>query len=643
MDFFSQLCGLEGAALGQISNSRHRQQLGLSSLLSLAGVGVCALSAGYLFWECTGSWRMTLGGGAVVFLALYALMVVLIASSALPIFKIEIPAEDEPDKARGGPRWTRLTLFLLISLAFTQPLAVFLLKQIPFVAQQIERKIKVDSTTSYLSSVDKADNLLAQRERDIARLSETYDRLLALQYTSTGGDVLKPLDNTNSSRKALVIGNANYIDRPLENPTKDAKDLAAALEKIGFKVKVVLDADRLKMEREIDNYAASLAPKDVSLLYFSGHGFEEGGNYLMPIGMRTESRSEAIGLNITLEKIKLRHPRANILIIDACRDFPFGTMKRGGLADVNIGPDTYLALAASPGQSAADGPPKTNGLFTGAVLRNISKGVDIEMVFRSVREEVYRLSSGRQLPWTTSTLGSELVLKAPFNAQSSLSQAALMPSPLYQQGIKSKGLAIDPDQQVIPNALYCGIVGDPDLDEVVRIKMLSCLGKKMLREQDDYKKLKFDIEALRSNPHNPGDGLSVMRFISAYSIIWSDTLFIIGSGALTIILLAILASGHIMREGFPLAMMQYEQHKQYLDRERINSEYTGYYQIWSKQISRFKNKFEIKPVQARGKLSTFPQPTAYEDYLQAQTALKSSSNVQDFDALLNVLKAQANS
>ena len=72
-------------------------------------------------------------------LALYALMVVLIASSALPIFKIEIPAEDEPDKAKSGPRWTRLMLFLLISLAFTQPLAVFLLKQIPFVAQQIER------------------------------------------------------------------------------------------------------------------------------------------------------------------------------------------------------------------------------------------------------------------------------------------------------------------------------------------------------------------------------------------------------------------------------------------------------------------------------------------------------------------------
>ena len=71
------------------------------------------------------------------------------------------------------------------------------------------------------------------------------------------------------------------------------------------------------MEREIDSYTASLTSKDISIFYFSGHGFQEDANYLIPIGMRTENRSEAIGLNITLEKIKNRQPRANILIIDA--------------------------------------------------------------------------------------------------------------------------------------------------------------------------------------------------------------------------------------------------------------------------------------------------------------------------------------
>jgi uncharacterized caspase-like protein len=650
MDFFSRLCGFDGAALGRISDPRDRHQLGISSLLSLMGVLVSGLSAAYLFLECTDSWPLGLGGGALVLLALYALLVILISSATLPVFKSENRTQDEPkdepvdepEDIKVGPRWTRLIIFLLISLAFTQPIAVFLLEKIPYVEKQIERKIKVASATSYRASVDKMGNLLAERERDMARLSETYDRLLAIQYANAEGGVPRPLDTSPSNRKALVIGNGNYAERPLQNPAKDAKDIAAALEKIGFKVKIVLDADRLKMEREIDSYAASLAPKDVSLLYFSGHGFEEEGNYLMPIGMRTESRAEAIGLNMTLEKIKIRHPRANILIIDACRDFPFGTMKRGGLADVNIGPDTYLALAASPGQSAADGPPQTNGLFTGAVLHHINKGVDIDMVFRSVREEVYRLSAGRQLPWTSSTLGSELVLKAPSNAHAAMSMGSLQAPAMDQTATKPKGLAIDPDQQVIPNALYCGIVGDPEADEAVRKKMLSCLGIKMLRAQDDYTKLKLDIERFKSNTGLQDGARPAMHFISAYSILWSDTLFSIGSGALTIILLTMLASGHIMREGFPTAVVRYEQCKQYLDRERINSIYANYYQFWIETIKQFKNRFGIASVDAgKTKFSEFPQPTAYEDYLQTRLRVEGSTDIQGADALLSELTAQS--
>ncbi|NBS74887.1 MAG: caspase family protein [Betaproteobacteria bacterium] len=263
MDFFSRLCGFDDSALGRISDPRDRNQLGISSLLSLMGVVLSGLSAAYLFLECTDSWPLGLGGGALVLLALYALLVILISSTTLPIFKSENrrqdESKDEPEDIKVGPRWTRLIIFLLISLAFTQPIAVFLLEKIPDVKKQIERKTKVASATSYRASVDKMDNLLAERERDMARLSETYDRLLAIQYANTDGGVPRLQDTSPSNRKALVIGNGNYAERPLQNPAKDAKDIAAALEKIGFKVKIVLDADRLKMEREIDSYAASLA------------------------------------------------------------------------------------------------------------------------------------------------------------------------------------------------------------------------------------------------------------------------------------------------------------------------------------------------------------------------------------------------
>ena len=157
----------------------------------------------------------------------------------------------------------------------------------------------------------------------------------------------------------------------------------------------------------------------------------------------------------------------------------------------------------------------------------------------------------------------------------------------------------------------------------------------------DYTKLKLDIERFKSNTDLQDGARPAMHFIRAYSILWSDTWFSIGTGALTIILLAMLASGHIMREGFPAALVRYEQCKQYLDRERINSIYANYYQFWIETIKRFKNRFGIASVDAeKVKLSDFPQPTAHEDYLQTQLRVEGSTDLQDADALLSELTAQ---
>ena len=635
MDFFSRLCGFEAVALARISDPRDRFHLGLSSFLSLSGLIACVLSAGYLIWQCTESWLLTAAGSAFTLFSLYALLIVLIASSVLPIFSSDNNTANGSEQVNNKPRWTKLVIFLLISLSFTQPIAVFIMGNIPYFEKQIDRKIKITKAVISQASIEKMDSLIAQREQDLARLSEMYDRLMLIQYANTEGGLPTTTDN---HRKALVIGNANYAIKPLQNPTKDAKELASSLEKMGFIVKVVLDADRLKMEREIDSYTASLTSKDISIFYFSGHGFQEDANYLIPIGMRTENRSEAIGLNITLEKIKNRQPRANILIIDACRDFPFGSMKRGGLGDVNIGPNTYIAMAASPGQSAADGPANTNGLFTGAILNHINKGIDIDLIFRSVREEVFRLSSGRQLPWTSSTLGSELILTAPFKPKIALSedfvQIAMAPNTYLL-----KGLTIDPDLPVIPNAFYCGIVGDPSVDEGVRKKILNCLGQKILRAQDDYKKLTIDVELFKANEQLQNTGSQATRFINIYKILWSDSLFIIGTTSLTIILLIILSSGHIMREGFPAALTKYEQSKQYLDRESINSEYSNYFSAWRVLIKRFNNKFRDGSQATRGDIiSSYPPATAYEDYRQTILNEDDKNNYNDVDALLRAIK-----
>ena len=88
------------------------------------------------------------------------------------------------------------------------------------------------------------------------------------------------------TRFALVIGNGAYRNVPaLTNPPSDAKDIAAALKSLGFKVTLKLDLDLAAMQRAIDEFALESADADVSLLYYAGHGFQLAGrNYLVPVG-----------------------------------------------------------------------------------------------------------------------------------------------------------------------------------------------------------------------------------------------------------------------------------------------------------------------------------------------------------------------
>ena len=58
------------------------------------------------------------------------------------------------------------------------------------------------------------------------------------------------------SRFALVIGNGAYKNVPaLANPPNDAKDIAAALKSLGFKVTLKLNLDLVAMQRAIEEFA----------------------------------------------------------------------------------------------------------------------------------------------------------------------------------------------------------------------------------------------------------------------------------------------------------------------------------------------------------------------------------------------------
>jgi hypothetical protein len=636
MSLFNQLCGFDRNALAQL-NERDNRYLDLSSLLSLLGVFVCCLSAFYLFYACTGSFFPALIAAAIVLLILYNLLVVLISGASYPIFK------KVSDEVRQTPRWTRLIIFLLISLAFTQPLMVFLLDHSPL-SKKIDSKLDQRNelnTQIIRKSLDSFEN---KKIREIALISEQYNRLVAAKYgDEQDTDQVLPV-NYQSGRKALLIGNQTYAERPLDNPKKDATDLAATLRKMGFEVTVYTDLDRVKMERAIDAYVSTLGPKDISLFYFSGHGFmDEGNNYLMPIGMRSDSRSEAIGLNINIEKMSHRSPLLNVIIIDACRDFPFGSNRRGGLADVNIGPNTYLALAARAGQRAADGEPNTNGVFTGAIIKNIPREISIEKVFRSVREDVYQKTNGAQLPLTTDTLREEFILAAPRHIKTVTDPPRPLPdSAAVKHHVVTRGLTITPGEEEINwSSQYCDITGNADDDPKVRDQLIECLGQRLLKAQDDLDKLRDDVRNFEAEGLAYQDNTSkeATRFMKAYMLLWSEPIFIAGTVALTLLLLVAMTSGHIMREGIPAAFLRYEYKKQQLERDSVERAYTTYKKKWQNALRGFKKRIDEHIPDNQFDAEVAFADTAEEDYLNSRIQTNHHQSLPDEAALLAALSA----
>lgn len=235
-----------------------------------------------------------------------------------------------------------------------------------------------------------------------------------LAQTKTRGVSISPALNAET-RSALVIGNAGYKFSALKNPSNDARAIAKSLERMGFDVDLKVDASWREMRRSIISFGQNLRRGGIGLFYYAGHAVQiQGANYLIPIGAAIEAEehvpAESIPLELVMAHVGGAHNRMNIVILDACRNNPFGASFRSvkrGLAQTSAPPGTYIAYATAPGQVAIDGR-GNNSVFTESLVRWMaSPGLRIEDVFKRVRTRVFAVSAGRQMPWTSSSITSD--------------------------------------------------------------------------------------------------------------------------------------------------------------------------------------------------------------------------------------------
>lgn len=88
------------------------------------------------------------------------------------------------------------------------------------------------------------------------------------------------------NRKALIIGNKNYSDKPLETPIDDSKDVALLLSRKNFRISLKNNLNIESMNKVIIDFVDSIKEgKNIAIFYFAGHGVQiDGNNYLLPIG-----------------------------------------------------------------------------------------------------------------------------------------------------------------------------------------------------------------------------------------------------------------------------------------------------------------------------------------------------------------------
>jgi len=210
---------------------------------------------------------------------------------------------------------------------------------------------------------------------------------LAMATAGIAAEEAKP------KRLALVIGNGAYKDAPLANPPNDAADMAKALEASGFVVIHRDNATLKDMHLALREFGDKLGRRDTGLFYFAGHGMQvRGHNYLLPVDADIAREDEvafaALDLGAVMDKLDSAKNPVNIVILDACRNNPFGTRlvtSAKGLAQIDAPPGTLIAFATSPGSTAADGGGR-NGLYTGHLVKEIARpGAPIEDVFKAVR------------------------------------------------------------------------------------------------------------------------------------------------------------------------------------------------------------------------------------------------------------------
>ena len=252
----------------------------------------------------------------------------------------------------------------------------------------------------------------------VEALTKDYNQLAAgLEKTKLLASRVESLDRKvvnieNTIRSGLVLGNSQYPNlgngNQLQRAVNDAEAVGDALQGLGFKITKGENLSRERMSKLISAFSSEIQPGDTVFIFYSGHGISvSGSNYLVPSDALSPTddlqlHAAFIAEDEIVAAMQASNARVVVLVIDACRNDPFGESRKSrGISVTGLkpraGPGIFKLYSAGAGQIALDSLSQEdhnpNSVFTRVLVSTLKRpGIDLDELAQAVREEVVRLA-----------------------------------------------------------------------------------------------------------------------------------------------------------------------------------------------------------------------------------------------------------
>ena len=220
-----------------------------------------------------------------------------------------------------------------------------------------------------------------------------------------------------AAKRALVIGIDRYehlaLEHQLQRAVNDAKSVAVEFERLGYDVLLSVNPSRAQFNEVWQSFVERIERGDQVAVFFAGHGVEiNSQNFLLPrdipfvrAGRQEQLRREALNVSEFLLDLRAKKPQVSLLVLDACRNSPFG-MQEGrslasavGLAGIKDPPEgTFIMYSAGAGETALDrlpdeDPTIPNSVYTRRLLPLLrTPGLTMPEMAQRLRAEVRELA-----------------------------------------------------------------------------------------------------------------------------------------------------------------------------------------------------------------------------------------------------------